>query len=285
MENAILQHFSRNGYCVIDHSPRTASELPPLPAPCTAIVLAPQGWVDLELNMERVRIEPGVCTCFSELSQWRVVACSDDLEMRLLLINREFAFTCCEGIETATLQALLDNPIVRVADRHLWSVLQALIQALQALALNTTLPVNAQVSGGLLRGVMVLLCELAVRQRPTGVRRTPYTMADAYFRQFVRLLGDHIALEHEVAFYAEQIHITPRYLNEICRRKTGRKAKEIISQLLLRNLKRELLLSGKSMKSLAADFGFADQSSLGKFFRKMTGLSPLHYMRWKSENQ
>ena len=44
-------------------------------------------------------------------------------------------------------------------------------------------------------------------------------------------------------------------------------------------IKRELMYTDKSMKQLAAEFNFADQSSLGKFFRKLTGQSPLTFKR------
>ncbi|MBQ7690990.1 MAG: AraC family transcriptional regulator [Muribaculaceae bacterium] len=264
------------------HGSFSAKQL--LSLPCTVIALAMQGWADLDVNLERVRVEPGVCLCYSELSPLCVVSSSSDFRVRLLLLDREFAFTCSDGIETALPQALHDCPLLHVADMQLLAALQAMFDALKALSLNTMVTVSTQVSGGVVRSLMLLLGDLSIRNRSSSARRTPYTMADTYFRRFVRLLDDNIALRHEVAFYAEQIHISSKYLNQICQRKTGRKAKELISQLLLRNIKRELLVSGKSMKGIAAEYGFADQSSMGKFFRKLTGLSPLHYKQWKSQN-
>lgn len=41
------------------------------------------------------------------------------------------------------------------------------------------------------------------------------------------------------------------------------------------------MITGKSMKVIAYEYNFADQSSLGKFFRKMTGESPSAYKKKK----
>ena len=53
----------------------------------------------------------------------------------------------------------------------------------------------------------------------------------------------------------------------------------MISIILANQIKRDILESGDSIKGLAYKYGFADQSSLGKFFRKMTGLSPIKYQQ------
>ena len=104
-----------------------------------------------------------------------------------------------------------------------------------------------------------------------------YTMADTYFRDFVHLVSEHSDKEHEVAFYANRLNITTKYLSDICKQKTEKGAKELISEILISKLKREIRLSGLSLKEIAYKYAFADQSSMGKFFRKMTGLSPLAF--------
>ena len=77
-----------------------------------------------------------------------------------------------------------------------------------------------------------------------------------------------------MAFYAGKLSITAKYLNEVCKNKGGYKAKEMISLFLISKIKQEILMSGKSIKNIAYEYGFADQSSMGKFFSKITGMSP-----------
>ena len=38
-------------------------------------------------------------------------------------------------------------------------------------------------------------------------------------------------------------------------------------------------MSGKSIKAIAYEYGFSDQSSMGKFFSKITGQSPSEFRK------
>ena len=55
--------------------------------------------------------------------------------------------------------------------------------------------------------------------------------------------------------------------------------KEIISTFLISKIKQEMIMSGKTIKDIAYEYGFADQSSMGKFFYKMTGMSPRDFKK------
>lgn len=277
MNDDYQQQLSRNGYCVVEYGEGKNPDIAGLAHNCSVIGLCTAGEADLEINMEQIRLECGVCVYYSLLTQLRRLSLSGDLKVCLLLLSRSFLFGATEGIETQLLQRMHETPVMRINDSPLWTMLESMFVALKSYSHNTTLPNNPQVSVALVRSVMLLLTELAVQHSGEGVDRRPFSVADTYFRQFVQMVSEEVAQQHEVAYYAAQLHITPKYLNEICKRKTGHKAKEIISQMLLRNIKRDLIFSAKSMKSLASEYGFADQSSLGKFFRKMTGLSPLHF--------
>lgn len=269
--------LSRYGYCMIDADARAIATVQHLPPNCLVIALFAVGEADMELNMECLQVAQGMCAGYSSLSQLRVLRVSADFRVRFLLLNYELVLATSEGIETTMLQRMLESPTLKVTDAHLWAMLCSMFDALESYLSAASITVDVQVSGAIVRSVMVVLSQLAAQGPAGGAKRRPFTMADTYFRRFVQLVSEHVKQEHEVGFYADRLHITPKYLSEICKQKTSHKAKEIISQMLLRSIKRDLLMSGKSMKSMASEYGFADQSSMGKFFRKMTGLSPLHY--------
>lgn len=277
MNNDYQHQLSRNGYCVIECATGWNADLVGMSTGCSLVGLCTAGEADLEINMEQIHLESGICLYYSALTQMRRLSLSTDFKVCLLLLSRSFLFGATEGIETQMLQRMHETPVMKINDSSLWAMLEAMFVALKNYSANTTLQNNMQVSMALVRSVLLLMSELVIHHSSEGVDRRPFTVADTYFRQFVQMVSEEVAQQHEVAYYAAQLHITPKYLSEICKHKTGHKAKEIISQILLRSIKRDLIMSGESMKSLASIYGFADQSSLGKFFRKMTGLSPLHY--------
>ena len=280
----LCQQLSQNGFCLIEAC--DSSSLVPMELPrYTVFALCSQGEMEVELNMECFHLERGMCMCYSSLTQLRTLRQSNDLSIRLLVLSQQFSLDISMGIDTAMLQQMQDQPVIMVDDEPLWAMVNALYDALSHYSRTAAVEQTRQVSGPLVRSLIILLGELLQTRAPLNAGRVPFTMTDNFFRHFVRLVTEHVKQQHEVTFYASQLNITPKYLSEICKLKSGRKAKEIISMLLLRDIKRDLVMSGKSLKSLAEDYHFADQSSLGKFFRKMTGLSPLHYKQHVARNK
>jgi AraC-like DNA-binding protein len=101
---------------------------------------------------------------------------------------------------------------------------------------------------------------------------------------FQLLLEKHYHQKHLVADYADLLHITPNYLNEVVKKKTGRSAKEWIQERILLEAKRSAYYSEISSKELAYSLGFEDPSHFGKFFKKETGYTFLEF-REKVRNQ
>lgn len=107
----------------------------------------------------------------------------------------------------------------------------------------------------------------------------PRSRRNTYVREFMELVHKYHTRERSVAFYAGKLFITPKYLTLVVREKTGRTAAEIIDQQVLLEAKNLLRYSGKSIQQIAYDLNFRTQSSFGKFFKNLTGMSPTEYMR------
>ena len=107
---------------------------------------------------------------------------------------------------------------------------------------------------------------------PIGVKRT-----DKLFRQFKMLSVEHFRTHHDIAFYADRLHVSTTYLSRIVKRTTGHTVHDHLAELLCAEARKELASTGHDIKEIADRLGFADQSSFGKFFRSRTGLSPTRY--------
>lgn len=97
------------------------------------------------------------------------------------------------------------------------------------------------------------------------------------FSRFMELVGTHYGEEREVAYYAEQLCISTRYLSTIVRMVTGNTAKAIIDHMVILEIKSLLQTTDLSVQEIAYRLSFPDQSYLGRFFRKHTGISPSHF--------
>lgn len=89
-----------------------------------------------------------------------------------------------------------------------------------------------------------------------------------------QLMEIHFKDNRATSFYANQIGLTPKRVNEILREKADTTISQLLSQLVLIEAKRELFHGDFSVKEIAYALGFTDQSYFARFFKKQTGQTP-----------
>lgn len=97
--------------------------------------------------------------------------------------------------------------------------------------------------------------------------------------KFALLVSEHSATHREVAFYADKLCITPVYLTQVIQEVNGQGAREMIADYVVVSIKSMLRDADLAIKDVARLTGFATQSSLSRFFRRETGMSPSEYRR------
>ena len=109
--------------------------------------------------------------------------------------------------------------------------------------------------------------------------RTPEvtTRQTDLFQRFVALVHEYCSQEREVAFYADKLCISTRYLSTIVRSVARSSAKEFIDRAVILEIKMMLQSTDLSVQEIAYRLRFPDQSYLGRFFKKHTGESPTEY--------
>ncbi|MDH6310233.1 AraC-like DNA-binding protein [Dysgonomonas sp. PFB1-18] len=94
---------------------------------------------------------------------------------------------------------------------------------------------------------------------------------------FFLLIMKHYKENREVTFYAKKLFITPKYLSAVIKEVSGRAAKDWITEYILLEIKSLLKTSPLNIQEIAVRTKFSNQASLGRFFRKHTGVSPSEY--------
>ncbi|SFO52263.1 transcriptional regulator, AraC family [Chitinophaga sp. YR627] len=105
---------------------------------------------------------------------------------------------------------------------------------------------------------------------------------DSRIIKLFQLLEKHYTEERSAGFYAQQIGLTPKRINEILRERTGMTISQLLYQLLLIEAKRELFHGRLPIKEIAYQLGFGDQSYFARFFKKQTGITPEEFREKES---
>lgn len=96
-------------------------------------------------------------------------------------------------------------------------------------------------------------------------------------RQFEQLINLHFLEDREVRDFANRMHLTPNYLNSICKTYLNKTASQLIQERVLVEAQRLLVHTDLSVKEVSYHLRFKDTSYFSRFFRKMSGLSPLEF--------
>lgn len=96
-------------------------------------------------------------------------------------------------------------------------------------------------------------------------------------KKFMRLVFENFKYHRDVAFYADKLNITPKYLSMISMETNGKPAKRIIDDYIVTEIKLMLKISTKSIQEITVELNFPDQSFTSKYFKKHTGFSPKQY--------
>ena len=105
------------------------------------------------------------------------------------------------------------------------------------------------------------------------------TRAEAIFTEFINLVKKNFRNERRVSWYGEQMCITPKYLSETIKSVSKRTPNEWIDNYVTLEIRVLLKNSSMSIKEIAQELHFPNQSFLGKYFKEHVGMSPSKYRK------
>lgn len=198
---------------------------------------------------------------------------SPDLRCTLTAMSRTYAEEQNVGEEYTLYENILKNPVLvfseeqmraNIAMTEMYSyIVQQRQHPRQREILITLLKVNHMLHAMSLHNI---------EAPDTAMERTG-TLAV----RFNRLLEANYTRQHHIAFYAERLAVTPKYLSTAVMQASGHTAGWWIDYYLMRDAERYLTETRLTVQAIADLLGFADQSSFGKYFRRQRGTSPAHF--------
>ncbi|KFF14069.1 AraC family transcriptional regulator [Chryseobacterium soli] len=99
------------------------------------------------------------------------------------------------------------------------------------------------------------------------------------FRDFSRYLEIHFREKHQVADYAELLHIAPKTLTHKFKNLHLESPNQFIINRILLEAKRLLFYTDKSVKEIAYDLGYEDPAYFNRLFTQKTGHTPSNFKK------
>ena len=99
------------------------------------------------------------------------------------------------------------------------------------------------------------------------------------YNRFVSLVAEHYRTAHDVAFYADRLCITTRYLSGVTDKVVSKSPKQIIADYIMSEAKTFLDTTRLTIQEIADRLGFSSQVLFCKFFKSQDNMSPSDYRK------
>lgn len=134
---------------------------------------------------------------------------------------------------------------------------------------------NKHILRALLYQTLMYLERIFIEQNKTPINKGYCTYVD----QFLKLINSDYHKHHAVQYYADQLYITPNYLNELVKKEIGISAKRCIQNKLITESKKYLLYSNLTIVEISERLSFETPSYFSHFFHKHYGCPPLQFRK------
>lgn len=241
-----------------------------------ALMYCTCGEADIIVDLKKYHIVPNTNIILLPATILSLTAASDDFHVHYFVFSEEMMKTACFRLEPAFMHFLKEVSCYTHTEPHPKKSILGLIYASAAIYADKENRFRESIAQNLLQ-IFFLNTYDKVQRYFTYGQIEGSNRKEQLFKKFIQLVRVHCVKQRDVAFYAEQLCISLRYLSAVVQQESDNSAKEIIDEFLIMEIKMTLQSTNMSLKEIAEYYRFPDQSFFGRYFKKHTGMSPKEY--------
>ncbi|RYE20030.1 MAG: AraC family transcriptional regulator [Sphingobacteriales bacterium] len=96
-------------------------------------------------------------------------------------------------------------------------------------------------------------------------------------KRYLAKIDELYSSQHDVAAYADALNISAGHLGDIVKEQSGKPAIAHIHERLILEAKRLIFHTDLAIKEIAFELGFEDASYFNRFFKRLSGQTPIEY--------
>ena len=176
--------------------------------------------------------------------------------------------------------SLFNNPVITLTDEQIALAKQYFFLANDLL--NPALTNRREAVSSLLASLMYVFGSVwsqnILTAKEAGASASALRLQQLFDR-FIQLVTEYHDIERGMAFYADKLCLTPKYLSKLVKQASGRSAPDWIDAFVILEAKNLLKYSDVPIKEIVYKLHFPNQSVFYKFFKTHTGMTPSEYRK------
>lgn len=242
------------------------------------MALCKKGRAQYTIDTREQIVKPGDLLFISERHIVDNYMASPDFECLCIMVSTQFYHGFVQNVKNVSSLLIFstNNPVVQLTPKEIQTYSNYYLTIREKMA-DSTHHYRTDLVKSLLLAMFYDMSNVIWRVEQLGAKSQ--TRADAIFARFIRLLEENFRQERRVAWYAEQLCITPKYLSEVVKQVSRRTTNEWIDSYVVLEIRVMLRNTTKSIKQICDELHFPNQSFLGKYFKEHVGVSPSEYRK------
>lgn len=239
------------------------------------------GYAEVFVNMQRRKFRKGDLLVLTSDIYFSISSLSDGFSARFVSLSEEMIENAYYKIASGVLWDYLHySPILRL-DAGQYELVQGWFKQMEWILANVNDGERKTLINNNVYNLFTAInIELGKHTDEINLKRKD--RAWTITCQFWSLIVKHALTERSVRFYANLLNVTPDYLNKVCRKAYDMSPQGLIHTQLLVDLKSYLSDTKLSVRDIAERMKFDDVSYMCRFFKRMTGLTPLEFRHGKT---
>lgn len=241
----------------------------------TAIMLVKEGTARIEIDFKPYMLKPYQMLMLPPASHFHCIEQSEDFRVSCVTFSKDITAELTSRFEPSYFGFMTEYPVGDIPEAdvlHIGRMIEGIAHVLQKDGME-----HSTLIARLLLQCYYLSQYDHCKQQITARSTQAISNQEQLFRRFISLIHEHAARERNLAFYADKLCISIRYLSSIVRNQTGKTAKEFIDNRCIQEIKIRLRTTSEPLQSIAYSLNFPDQSFFSRYFKKNTGLTPKEF--------
>ena len=246
---------------------------------CALVLHVLKGTARLRCNFEIIEEQADSVVLFNPGDIIKVERRSQDFEVEILAFSSFIQLAALNQLENVSVNALKKNMILDTPETA--SAATGMVRVLKP-AIDTCSVRELYFISVMQLRAFYMLYQVMLRRNQIEVDSFK-SRGDELFFRFRQLLAEHYRESRSVAFYADKLCITTRYLTDIVQQHYGRSPKDAIDIYTVMQIRLDLLQSDVTLSELAYKYHFSSPSFFSDYFRRNAGCSPQDYRQKNKE--
>lgn len=204
-----------------------------------------------------------------------------DVKFALIIMDEKFYFPMFTGFDISNLQTSLTTKIAcTLSDADMQECVALYKMMKERINTRRYDSLQKETIRGYLQAITFIVYSNYVKRNETEQRKAvAQNRQQEIYGQFMKQLQENYTQERKIAWYADKLCVTPRYLSRVIHDISGHFASEHIDLFVIAEAKHLLRSKKYTVLQVSEMLNFTSQSLFSRFFKNMTSFSPRDYQQ------